>query len=43
MLDGMEVDEDSVKAQHMLSQVSQMVDENPDAAASLVKRWLNRS
>lgn len=42
-LDGMEVDEDSVKAQHMLKQVSTMVEENPDAAASLVKRWLNRS
>jgi len=43
MLDGMEVDEESVKAQHMLSQVSQMVAENPDAAASLVKRWMNHT
>jgi flagellar M-ring protein FliF len=42
-LDGMEVDEDSVKAQQMLSQVSEMVNDNPDAAAALVKRWLNRS
>ena len=40
---GMELDEDSVKAQQMLNQVSNLVAENPDAAANLVKRWLNRS
>ena len=43
LLDGMELDEDSVKAQQMLNQVSHLVDENPDAAATLVNRWLNRS
>jgi flagellar biosynthesis/type III secretory pathway M-ring protein FliF/YscJ len=43
MLDGMELDEDTIKAQQMVEQVSTMVEENPDAAASLVKRWLNRS
>lgn len=43
LLDGMELDEDSVRAQQMLSQVSELVGENPDAAANLVKRWLNRS
>jgi flagellar biosynthesis/type III secretory pathway M-ring protein FliF/YscJ len=43
MLDGMELDEDAVKTQQMLEQVTTMVDENPDAAANLVKRWLNRS
>ena len=43
MLDGMELDEDSIKAQQMVEQVSTMVKENPDAAANLVKRWLNRS
>ena len=43
LLDGMELDEDSVKAQQMLSQVANLVEENPDAAATLVKRWLNRS
>lgn len=42
MLDAMEVDEDSAKVQQMLAQVSQLVEENPDSAASLVKRWLNR-
>jgi flagellar biosynthesis/type III secretory pathway M-ring protein FliF/YscJ len=42
-LDGMELDEDAIKAQQMVEQVSTMVKENPDAAANLVKRWLNRS
>lgn len=42
-LDGMELDEDSAVAQQMLSQVQTMVGQNPDIAANLVKRWLNRS
>jgi flagellar biosynthesis/type III secretory pathway M-ring protein FliF/YscJ len=42
-LDGMELDEDAIKAQQMVEQVSTMVKENPDAAATMVKRWLNRS
>jgi flagellar biosynthesis/type III secretory pathway M-ring protein FliF/YscJ len=42
-LAGMELDEDAVHAQQMLEQVTTMVKENPDGAASLVKRWLNRS
>lgn len=42
-LDGMEMDEGAVRAQQMVEQVSTMVKENPDAAASLVKRWLNRT
>lgn len=42
LLDGMELDEDSVKAQQMLNQVANLVEENPDAAATLVKRWMNR-
>ena len=42
-LDAMELDEDAVRAQQMVDQVSSMVEENPDAAAGLVKRWLNRS
>jgi flagellar biosynthesis/type III secretory pathway M-ring protein FliF/YscJ len=43
LLAGMELDEDAVRNQQMLDQVSSMVKENPDAAASLVKRWLNRT
>ena len=42
-LDGMELDDDAVRAQQMVEQVSTMVKENPEAAASLVKRWLNRA
>ena len=42
-LDGMELNEDAIKAQQMVEQVSTLVRENPDAAASLVKRWLNRN
>jgi len=42
-LDGMELNEDAVRAQQMVDQVSTMVRENPDGAAALVKRWLNRS
>lgn len=41
-LDGMEMDEEAVRTQQMLDQVSTMVKENPDAAASLVKKWLTR-
>jgi flagellar biosynthesis/type III secretory pathway M-ring protein FliF/YscJ len=43
MLDGMELDADSVQAQQMVEQVSTMVKEDPEAAANLVKRWLNRT
>jgi flagellar biosynthesis/type III secretory pathway M-ring protein FliF/YscJ len=42
-MDGMEVDEDSIRTQQMIGQVSNMVKENPDGAANLVKRWLNRA
>lgn len=42
MLDAMELDEDAVRAQQMLGQVQTMVKDNPDAAANLVQRWLNR-
>jgi flagellar biosynthesis/type III secretory pathway M-ring protein FliF/YscJ len=42
MMDGMELDDEAVKTQQVIEQVSDMVTENPDAAANLVKRWLNR-
>lgn len=42
LLDGMELNEEAIKAQQMVDQVSTMVRENPDSAATLVKRWLNR-
>jgi len=40
-LDGMELDEETVKGQQVLDQVQKLVTANPDAAANLVKRWLN--
>jgi flagellar biosynthesis/type III secretory pathway M-ring protein FliF/YscJ len=42
-LDGMELDDEAVKTQQVVEQVSAMVAENPDGAANLVKRWLNRT
>jgi flagellar biosynthesis/type III secretory pathway M-ring protein FliF/YscJ len=42
-LDGVELDGDAVRAQQVVEQVSTLVKENPDAAAQLVKRWLNRA
>ena len=42
-LDGMELDPDAIRAQQMSEQVATMVREDPDSAAALVKRWLNRT
>ena len=42
MLDGMELDDESVRAQQMLDQVSSLVKENPESAATLIKRWMNK-
>lgn len=42
-LSGMELDDDAVRAQQMVDQVSTMVKENPEGAATLVKRWMNRT
>jgi flagellar biosynthesis/type III secretory pathway M-ring protein FliF/YscJ len=42
-MDGMELDEDAMKSQQVVEQVTTMVKENPDGAATLVKRWLNRA
>jgi hypothetical protein len=42
-MEGMELDSEAVQTQQVIEQVSNMVSENPDAAANLVKRWLNRT
>lgn len=42
LLDGLELDDDAIQTQQIFTQVSSMVEENPDAAASLMKRWLNK-
>ena len=39
----LELDDDAVRTEQVREQVSTLVTENPDAAAALVKRWLNRS
>lgn len=43
MLNAMELDADAVHAQQMVDQVAAMVEDNPDAAAGLVKRWMSRA
>jgi flagellar biosynthesis/type III secretory pathway M-ring protein FliF/YscJ len=42
LLDGMELSDEAVRTQQMLNQVGTLVTENPDAAAALVKRWMNK-
>ncbi len=42
-LEAMELGADEMKGQQMVDQVNNMVKEDPDAAAQLVKRWLSRS
>ena len=42
-LDAMELDEEAIRAQQVVEQVSKLVKENPDSAAAMVKRWMNRS
>jgi len=43
VLVGREIDEQVVAAKQMIEQVQTLVTENPDAAASLVKKWLVRA
>lgn len=40
---GQELDGEQLESHQMIEQVSTMVKENPDAAAQLIRRWLNRS
>ncbi len=39
-LEGMELDDEALKRQQMLSQVNESVRENPDEAAALLRRWM---
>lgn len=41
-LEALELDEETSQTQQMIQQVTNMVKENPDAATTLVKRWMNR-
>jgi flagellar biosynthesis/type III secretory pathway M-ring protein FliF/YscJ len=42
-LTGLELDEESIRSQQVVKQVSSLVKDNPDSAAAMVKRWLNES
>lgn len=43
VLNAVEVDEDAVRTQQMQEQVAAMVKEDPDSAAAMVRRWLNKA
>lgn len=43
LLDGMELNEETVRTSQMVDEVSTMVKQNPDAAAALVRKWLSRT
>jgi flagellar biosynthesis/type III secretory pathway M-ring protein FliF/YscJ len=42
-LDGVEMDEETIRSRQVVQQVTSLVKENPDNAAALVKRWLTRA
>ncbi len=39
-LEGVELDDDALRRQPMLDQISDMVNKNPDEAAGLLRRWI---
>ncbi|MCZ6543681.1 MAG: hypothetical protein O6768_08455 [Planctomycetota bacterium] len=39
-LEGVELDDDALRRQQMLDQISDMVNKNPDEAAGLLRRWI---
>jgi flagellar biosynthesis/type III secretory pathway M-ring protein FliF/YscJ len=41
VLQGIEVDEDTLRVNGMVEQVNEMITENPETATALVRRWLN--
>ena len=40
LLAGLELGEDAMRTQQVLGQIRQMVDEDPDSAATLISRWM---
>lgn len=42
-LEGLEIDQDQIKRQEMLEQIRQMVQESPDEAAHLMRKWIQES
>ena len=41
-LDGVELDDETVRAQQVIQQVSTLVKEDPDMAATMIKRWMSK-
>jgi flagellar biosynthesis/type III secretory pathway M-ring protein FliF/YscJ len=41
-LDAVELDDETLRSQQVVEQVSSLVKDNPDAAANLIKRWMSR-
>jgi len=41
MMTGHELSEEAIEAKNVIEQVDQMVKSNPEAAAALIKRWMN--
>jgi flagellar biosynthesis/type III secretory pathway M-ring protein FliF/YscJ len=39
-LEGLELDDETVRTQKVVEQVGEMVKENPDAASNLIRRWI---
>lgn len=42
VLTGIELDDETIQSRKMVDEVSTMIKENPENAASLVKRWMNK-
>jgi len=43
VLTGIELDDETLQSRKMVDEVSTMIKENPENAASLVKRWMTKS
>jgi len=43
VLTGIELDDDTLQSRKMIDEVSTMIKENPENAASLVKRWMSKN
>lgn len=41
-LEGLEVDPGVLKVQHMIDQINEMVNEDPDASVSILERWIQQ-
>ncbi len=42
-LEGLEVDEETLKSQHIVEQISSMVNEDPEASVNILQQWIDQS